>query len=465
MRINIEQATNNCVLICDFSSIAENPVENTLAEIDFLFEDKFRDKIIISSDLDIKKSITNDIKYYNPSEFNTIIDKKTTSNAIILLKGKSEGLKTIAEQLKFKKGKTTFEVNLNAMAHNLESFRSFLKPSTKLMPMVKALSYGTGTVVVAKFLLKHKADYFGVAIADEGVLLRKANISAPILIMNPEKSSFQNIVDLNLEPSIYCLSLLKDFIVFLDEKQISGFPIHIKLDTGMNRIGFKDEFEINEALLLFRESDLKIKSVFSHLSGSDEEIFDDFTQEQFDKFIALSDTIISSFDYKIERHILNSAGIERFPEYQFDMARLGIGLYGITRSDLNLKSIGTLKTVISQIKLVPANETVGYSRKGKLNTTSKIATLPIGYGDGFLRILSNNTKAYINGSFAPVIGNICMDMCMIDITGIDAEIGDEVELFGDYISISELAEKAKTIPYEILTNVSQRVKRTYVLDV
>ncbi len=501
MRLKIEHAINNCVLISDSSGQGASHIETILQNVDFLIDGDTREKIFIFSGIDMQETrhdwyeginiqlkkagfsyfigigsgfITYasifDIDKYLYSSFEEFLfhfnKKQFTDATIIITGGNKPVLEQIASLLQLNTYQTVFEVGLNAMADNLNSFRSFLKPTTKIMVMVKAFSYGTGTVEVAKFLQKQQADYLGVAIADEGVLLRKEGVSAPIAVMNPEKQSFPKIIDYQLEPCIYTLPLLIEFTRFLAQKGITGFPVHLKLDTGMNRLGFKSPQQLTEAAEMIKKSgNIKVLSVFSHLAGSDDAVFDTFTLEQFEKFTTLSELFISNFSYKIGRHILNSSGIERFPEYQFDMARLGIGLYGVSRTGLNLKSIGTLKTTISQIKAVPGDETVGYSRKGIINGPSNIATIPIGYGDGYSRIFGNrNARVYINGLYAPVIGNVCMDMCMIDITGIDAEVGDEVELFGSHVTIFELAEKAATIPYEILTNIAKRVKRVYILD-
>jgi alanine racemase len=284
--------------------------------------------------------------------------------------------------------------------------------------------------------------------------------------MNPESYSFSNMIDYNLEPNIYSLSLLNEFSKAVKYNALIEFPVHIKIDTGMNRLGFKTENEI-ESLIQFitKTGNLKISSVFSHLATSDDPSYDSFTVTQINIFKKLSHKITSSFKYYINRHILNSAGIERFSFYQFDMARLGIGLYGLSATGIKLKNISTLKTTISQIKEVEKNETIGYSRKGKVLKSSKIAIIPIGYADGLTRSLGNlNGRAYVNGSYVPIIGNICMDMCMLDISGIDVKTGDNVELFGEHIPITELAEKTGTIPYEILTGISQRVKRIYLQE-
>jgi len=306
-------------------------------------------------------------------------------------------------------------------------------------------------------------DYLAVAVADEGVQLRNAGIQTPIIVMNPEQQSFQHFIDYRLEPNIYSFELLNNFLKTVSLNALQEFPVHLKIDTGMNRLGLKTETEINQVIRVISSNKLiKIKSVFSHLAASDESGFDVFTHSQFSNFEKWADLILQSFTYKIDKHILNSAGIERFPERQYEMVRLGIGLYGVSVSGLPLQNIGTLKSTISQVKKVTPHETVGYSRKGELTKESIIAVVPLGYADGLDRKLGNKkSSVFLKGKRAPIIGNICMDMFMLDVTGIDAKVGDTVEIFGPHISVLEVARNADTIPYEILTGISQRVKRVY----
>ncbi|WP_372649256.1 alanine racemase, partial [Draconibacterium sp.] len=346
------------------------------------------------------------------------------------------------------------------------SFRKLLLPETKIMVMVKAFSYGSGDVEIAQLLQHQNVDYLAVAVADEGVQLRNAGITIPIVVMNPEHDSFQNIIDFNLEPNIYSFQLLQEFVKALEEFGLSNFPIHIKIDTGMNRLGLKTEKEVEEVITFIKNNKhLKVKSVFSHLAGSDEPELDDFTQEQFNRFANLSARIENAFDYKIDKHILNSAGIERFPDQQMNMVRLGIGLYGISQTGLALQQISTLKTTVSQVKTVNTNETVGYNRKGKIKQQSRVAIVPMGYADGINRRLGNGLgSAFVNGQEARIIGNICMDMLMLDVTNLKVNPGDKVEIFGPNISISKVAQLLETIPYEILTGISQRVKRVYLQE-
>ncbi|MDX8340843.1 bifunctional UDP-N-acetylmuramoyl-tripeptide:D-alanyl-D-alanine ligase/alanine racemase [Draconibacterium sp. IB214405] len=389
-----------------------------------------------------------------------------TSSAILIKGARQFEFEKTAALLQLKAHQTVLEINLNALIHNLNTFRKLLKAKTKIMVMVKAFSYGSGDVEIARLLQHQNVDYLSVAVADEGVQLRNAGINVPIVVMNPEQDSFQNIIDFRLEPNIYSYNLLQQFSDAVTEYGQSNYPIHVKIDTGMNRLGLKTKSEIEQVVEFIKSNkQLKISSMFSHLVGSDEAALDEFTLEQIDSFNSLAAIIEKACDYKIEKHILNSAGIERFPNYQFDMVRLGIGLYGISQTGLQLENIGTLKTTVSQVKTVEADETVGYNRKGKTGKRSRIAIVPLGYADGINRKLGNGKGcAFVNGKRAPIVGNICMDMLMLDVNGIEVETGDSVELFGPNISIIELAEKLETIPYEILTGISQRVKRVYLQE-
>ena len=385
-------------------------------------------------------------------------------NEIILLKGSRKyHFEDISEKLELVTHETTLEVNLNALVDNLNYFRSKLRPETKMMCMVKAFAYGSGAVEVARTLQHNRCDYLAVAVADEGAELRREGIRIPIIVMNPEKGSFGMIFDQKLEPEIYSFRLLDSFVLAAEKLGLTDYPIHIKIDSGMHRLGF--ELHDMEQLLasLKNQNQVKVRSVFSHLAGSDDAKFDAFTKQQVSVFTACADQLSAASPHKIMRHILNSAGIERFPEYQFDMVRLGIGHYGISSlPDTNLKQVCALKTVILQIKNVKGGETVGYGRKGIINTDKRIAIIPIGYADGFDRKLGNGVgEVLINGKRAKVIGNVCMDLVIIDVTNIEAKEGDVVEIFGDHLTISEVADWLNTIPYEVLTSVSRRVKRIY----
>lgn len=385
-------------------------------------------------------------------------------NELILLKGsRSFHFEDISAKIELIAHETLLEVNLNALIDNFNYFRSRLNPGTKIMSMVKAFAYGSGSIEVARTLQHHHCDYLAVAVADEGAELRREGIRIPIVVMNPEQGSFGTIFDHTLEPEIYSFRLLDSFIAYTEKLGITDYPVHIKIDSGMHRLGFEAQ-DIPELIKRLKgQSQLKIRSVFSHLAGADEGSFDEFTRQQADTFVACADEISQAFPHYIMRHILNSSGIERFPQYQFDMVRLGIGHYGVSAlPGSNLQQVCSLKTVILQIKNVKKGETVGYSRKGKITKDSCIAVLPIGYADGLNRKLGNGTgEVFINGKRARLIGNVCMDLCMADVTDIPANEGDEVEIFGSNIFISELAEKLGTIPYEVLTSVSRRVKRVY----
>lgn len=385
-------------------------------------------------------------------------------NTSILIKGsRSFGFEVISERLSLKVHETVLEVNLDALVHNLNYFRSYLKPTTQVIAMVKAGGYGNGSLEVARTLQTHACDAVAVAVADEGVELRHGGITMPILVMNPEFGSFSTIVEHKLEPEIYSFKLLEAFIREAEKEGVSHYPIHIKLDTGMHRLGFEEKDLPALIERLKGQESLRIRSVFSHLAGSDDPVFDDYTNRQLDWFERMSSTLMDAFDHHILRHILNSAGIERFPRHQYDMVRLGIGLYGISVKQTNpLKHVSTLKTTILQIRTLDAGQSVGYSRKCILDRPSRIATLPIGYADGLDRHLGNGRgEVVINGQRAPIIGNVCMDACMIDVTDIQAEEGDQAIIFGETLPVGEVAANLETISYEVLTSVSNRVKRVY----
>lgn len=386
---------------------------------------------------------------------------------IILIKGARRfGFDALTEELEKKVHETILEVNLGAMIANLNHYRNLLKPETKMACMVKASAYGAGSYEIAKTLQEHRVDYLAVAVADEGFELRKAGITASILIMNPEMTAFKTMFDHKLEPEVYSFHLLEALIKEAEKEGIANFPIHVKLDTGMHRFGFAPE-DIPQLIERLKGQNAVIpRSVFSHLAGSDAPQFDAFTRQQIVAFERASEELQQAFSHKILRHICNSAGIERFPGAQFDMVRLGIGLYGVNPIDNSIiHNVSTLKTTILQIRDVPKEDTVGYSRKGHLTRDSRIAALPIGYADGLNRHLGNG-RAYclVNGHPAPYIGNICMDVCMIDVTGIDCKEGDTVEIFGDHLPITKLSDALDTIPYEVLTGISTRVKRVYYVD-
>ena len=389
-------------------------------------------------------------------------------NELILLKGaRSFGFDQITEQLEQKVHETILEVNLNAVVNNLNYYRSFLKPETKMVCMIKADAYGAGAIEIAKTLQDHRVDYLAVAVADEGVTLRKAGITANIMIMNPEMTAFKTMFDYDLEPEVYSFRLLDALIRAARKEGITGWPVHIKLDTGMHRLGFDPINDMDELIDRLKHQNAIIpRSVFSHFVGSDSDGFDEFSARQFALFDEGSKKLQAAFTHKILRHMDNSAGIEHFPERQMDMCRLGLGLYGVDpRDNRILNTVSTLKTTILQMRHVPAGDTVGYSRKGKIDHDSVIAAIPIGYADGLNRHLGNR-RCYclVNGQKAEYVGNICMDVAMIDVTGIDCHEGDMVEIFGEHLPVTTLSNIIDTIPYEVLTGVSNRVKRVYFQD-
>lgn len=404
--------------------------------------------------------------YLSTDDFLEKVDINDFKSEAILLKGsRNFAFERISALLEQRRHKTVLEINLNVLADNVQYFRSKLKKKTRLLAMVKAFSYGTGSFEIANLLQHQKVDYLGVAFADEGIELRKAGITLPIIVMNPELSSFPMMLEYELEPEIYSFEVLDAFLKAVQRQGMTNVPVHIKLDTGMNRLGFLPD-ELDGLISKLKEaSQLKVSSVFSHLAGSDEAIYDGFTEKQIQTFKQGCELIKCELGYDFIKHILNSAGIERFPNAQFDMVRLGIGMYGVSATDQPLAQVSTLKSYVSQLKVVKAGETVGYSRKGQSDQEIQIAIIPIGYADGFNRQLSNGKgQVSINGRRANIVGNICMDMCMADITHIQVKEGDEVEIFGSDITIGTLAQTLNTIPYEILTSISRRVKRVYVME-
>ena len=387
-------------------------------------------------------------------------------NETILLKGaRIFEFEQLSHLLEEKLHQTVLEINLNAVTHNLKAYQQLLKPGVKMMAMVKAFSYGSGGFEIANLLQFNQADYLAVAYADEGVELRRAGINLPILVLNPEESTFDILVNYHLEPELYSFTILNGFQNYLEKLAINSYPVHIKLDTGMHRLGFeaKDLIELGD--LLKATNRFKIQTVFSHLAASDSQEHDAFTKLQADEFLKGCTILQEALGYSFIRHIANTSSIHRHPNLQFDMVRLGIGLYGVdSNRDMQskLKNVSTLKTTISQIKKVAAGESIGYSRMGKVKEEKLIATVRIGYADGFPRVLSNGVGSmWVKGNLVPVIGNVCMDMTMLDITGTNIKEGDEVIVFGENLPVSDLATKAQTIAYEILTGVSQRVKRVY----
>jgi len=502
MRLEIKEGINRCILINDYYNSDLNSLAIALSVLDWQAESKQQEKVVILSAIEqtgiplpqLYKKV-NDLLtewginkligigaamskhkelftilavfYNNTEDFQKRFQPHLFHSSAILLKGaRHYEFEKISALLQQKAHQTVLEINLNALVHNLNIFRGLLEPGTKITVMVKAFSYGSGAVEIARLLQYQHVDYLAVAVSDEGVQLRNAGITLPIIVMNPEKESFTNMITYQLEPNIYSYELLKDFADSVAASGRQHYPVHLKIDTGMNRLGFKTTDQLNTVVqFLNRSHTLNVQSVFSHLVGSDDAAFDDFTHKQFQKFETACKFIANSLPYKFDRHILNSAGIERFSPKQYEMVRLGIGLYGISLTGLPLENISTLKSTVSLVKTVSKNETIGYSRKGILNHDSKIATVPIGYADGINRKLGNrNGCAFVNGKRVPIVGNICMDMLMLDVSGVDVAPGDRVEFFGSHIPVSESAEKIGTIPYEVLTGISQRVKRVYLQE-
>lgn len=499
MRLEVKEGQNGCILINDSYNSDLASLDIALDFMSRRSEDKGRKRTLILSDL-LETGQSSKLLYRQVAELvhNRQVDKiigvgeeirsaasrfeiekyffRTTEellasdllaelkNEVILVKGsRSFRFDEVTDRLELKVHETILEINLNALVDNLNHYRSKLKPETKMVCMVKASAYGAGSYEIAKTLQDHRVDYLAVAVADEGSDLRKAGITSSIIIMNPELTAFKTLFDYKLEPEVYSFNLLNELIKAAEKEGVTNFPVHIKIDTGMHRLGFAPS-DIPELIArLKRQSSVIPRSVFSHLVGSDSTQFDDFTRMQIEMFERVSNELQSAFSHKILRHICNTAGIGRYPEAQLDMVRLGLGLYGVDPfSNSILSNVSTLKTTILQIRNVPKEDSVGYSRKGLLSRDSRIAAIPIGYADGLNRRLGNgNAYCMVNGQKAPYVGNICMDVCMIDVTDIDCKEGDKVIIFGDELPVTVLSDVLGTIPYEILTSVSNRVKRVY----
>ncbi len=467
-----QQATAKCMgktlILSDILQSGKDPDE-LYCGVAELVERKNIERIIgIGTDISSHENCFNvpqKFFFSDTDAFMQHIDSFSFENEAILLKGSRKfHFETITDKLAKAVHETVLEVNLTALVNNFNYFRSFLKPGTKIMSMVKANAYGSGDIEVARTLQQNGCDYLAVAVADEGVVLRREGIHIPIVVMNPEPNSFYKIFENNLEPEVYSFALLKRMISEAEKLGITDYPIHLKMDTGMHRLGFELK-DLDELIALLKSQKcVKPRSVFSHLFGSDDTIFDDCTMAQIKLFTEMKEKLFAAFPYKIMAHILNSAGIERFSDYQFDMVRLGIGHYGMSAVDSSrLEEVCTLKTNILQIRKVAATETVGYSRKGVLTRDSIIGAIPIGYADGFNRKLGNrNGKVLVNGVFAPIVGNVCMDVCMIDLTDVpNVKEGDTVILFGKGHPIQGVADTLGTISYEVLAGISKRVKRVY----
>lgn len=422
----------------------------------------------ISRHAHVFESAIADTRFYPSTD--SFLSRATTyqfHDEYILLKGaRVFAFERISGWLEQKVHQTVMEINLSAMIRNLKVYQQQLQPATRMMAMVKAFSYGSGSAEVARVLQFHKVDYLAVAYADEGVELRKAGISLPVMVMNADEAGFDALISYDLEPEIYSFSVCRSFHQYLQQQGIQRFPVHIKFNTGMNRLGFEVDDAVELGKLLKQQQTMAVRSVFSHLVASEAAEHDAFTAQQVTLFTQACSVLQEQLGYSFIRHIANSAAISRNPAYQFDMVRLGIGLYGVESADIPtaLETVTTLRSTIAQVRTVKKGDSVGYNRKGIVQRDSRIATIRIGYADGFSRMLGNGKgHVFINGQLAPVIGNVCMDMTMVDVTGIpDAKEGDAVEIFGSNLPVQQVAAWAGTIAYEILTSVSQRVKRVYL---
>lgn len=404
--------------------------------------------------------------FKSTDDFIEAFDSLTFENETLLVKGaRSFGFEKIVTLLEQKTHETVLEINLNAISHNLSYYKTKLKSTTKLMVMVKAFGYGNGGFEIAKLLEHLKVDYLGVAFADEGISLKLAGIKTNIMVLNPENTSFPSIIQYELEPEIYCMKGLNSFLKIAQQKELQHYPIHLKIDTGMHRLGFQEHDLPALIETLKNTPSIKVKSILSHLATSDDLENQDFAKQQLVLFENLSNKIMEELEITPIRHILNTSGISNFSESQYDMVRLGIGLYGISNDEKEqkyLENVSTLKSVVSQIKTISQGESVGYSRRFIAERTTKIATIPIGYADGISRSWGNQVGyIMIKNKKAPIVGSICMDMLMVDCTAIDCNEGDSVIIFGGNLTVKEMAEKTNTIPYEILTSISQRVKRIF----
>lgn len=408
----------------------------------------------------------NSTMFQNTAEFIAAIEDLNFHNETILIKGaRSFQFEEIVSMLEEKTHETVLEINLDAISHNLNYFKSKLAEDVKIMVMVKAFGYGNGGLEIAKLLEHNKVNYLGVAFADEGILLKNGGIKLPIMVLNPESTSFPSIIQYKLEPEIYSIKGLNAFLKIAREKNLKDFPIHIKIDTGMHRLGFEDN-TIDELIATLKgNSTVRVQSVLSHLATSDEPKHFEFVEKQISLFDRLSSKLIAELNINPIRHILNTSGISNFPDAQFNMVRLGIGLYGVSNDSSEqkyLENVGTLKSIISQVRTIPAGDSVGYGRRFMAEKETKIATIPIGYADGISRLWGNQVGfVTIKNQKAYILGSVCMDMLMVDVSHIDCKEGDSIIIFGESPTVIEMAEALKTIPYEIMTSISQRVKRVF----
>jgi alanine racemase len=498
MRLKVKKGINNCSLIDDSYS---SDFQSLKIALDFLESQKqHQKKTVVLSDIfqsglsnevlyskvaeliisnkisrvigigetisSLKSKLPNAVFYKDTDSFLMQVEQLNFENETILIKGaRSFQFEEIVAALAEKTHETVLEINLNAISHNFNFFKSKLKPNTKMMAMVKAFGYGSGGFEIAKLLEHHKVDYLGVAFADEGISLKTAGIKLPIMVLNPENTSFPAIIQHQLEPEIYSIKGLNAFLKIAEQKKLKDFPIHIKLDTGMHRLGFEANTIDDLITTLKGNHSVKVKSILSHLATSDDLQHIDFVTYQINLFEKLSSQLMNELQITPIRHILNTSGISNFPHAQYDMVRLGIGLYGVSNDPEEqkyLENVGTLKSIISQIRTIQSGESVGYGRRFIANKESKIATIPIGYADGISRSWGNGVGfVTIKNKKAPILGSVCMDMLMVDVSDIDCKEGDSVVIFGESPTVTYMAEQLKTIPYEILTSISQRVKRVF----
>ncbi|KAA0989465.1 bifunctional UDP-N-acetylmuramoyl-tripeptide:D-alanyl-D-alanine ligase/alanine racemase [Dyadobacter aurulentus] len=466
-----EQRQKKAVILSDVLQTGQTPFELYSSVSKLLKEKNIQQLIAIGPNISGQSELFDfpDQAFFPDTDtFLKSFSFHSLTDSLVLVKGaRPFSFEKIVQRLQQKAHATVLEINLDALSHNLNYYRSRVGKETKIMAMVKAFAYGSGSAEVASLLQYHRVDYLGVAYADEGVALRQNGITLPVMVMSPATPTFDLLLQYKLEPEIYSRSVLEDWIIYIDKQEKGAYipPIHLKLDTGMHRLGFVADDLTWLIEKLTENPSVKVSSIFSHLVGADEGVHNEFSQHQYQMFTAGAAQIEKVLGYKTIKHILNSAGIVRFQDFKLDMVRLGIGLYGVeaTGQDQNaLQPAGTLKTVISQIKYLTSGETVGYSRKGQIDHDSAIATLAIGYADGYDRRLGNGVgKVFVNGTLCPTIGNICMDMTMVDVTNAHAEEGDEVIIFGKEVTIIDLAKAIGTIPYEILTGIGDRVKRVF----
>lgn len=498
MRLEVKNGINNCSIIddsysSDFQSLKialdflESQKKNASKTVILsdIFQSGFSNEELYSKVADLIASnkinrvigigetistfadkFSNIIIFPTKNEFIDAIESLNFNNETILVKGaRSFHFEEIVSLLEEKTHETVLEINLDAISHNFNYFKSKLAANVKMMVMVKAFGYGNGGLEIAKLLEHHKVDYLGVAFADEGISLKNGGIKLPIMVLNPESTSFPSIIQYQLEPEIYSIKGLNAFLKIAREKNLKDFPIHIKIDTGMHRLGF-EENTLQELIdTLKGNSTVRVQSVLSHLATSDDPKHYDFVNQQIALFEKLSSRLISELNINPIRHILNTSGISNFPNAQYNMVRLGIGLYGVSNDSSEqkyLENVGTLKSIISQVRTIPAGDSVGYGRRFMADAATKIATIPIGYADGIARLWGNEVGfVVIKNQKAKIVGSVCMDMLMVNVTEIDCKEGDSVIIFGESPTVIEMAEALKTIPYEIMTSISQRVKRVF----